>query len=151
MKKIISIILLSVFLYADNVTLEFGFDTNNPKSDNYYKGIGFTFLEDDTNQIKLEYGNYVNQYDDNANMVMVTNIYTPLSYQLARLGVVGSFGYQKGYYVNDLAQPNATKGDDSSLFVSYGLYVELDNIYVEFVCLPNDKRVLKGGIKAVEW
>ena len=143
--------LSSSYLKADSINVTAGvgskhflpFDLNEK---NGGIGIGYEHNFNEDVAINLDYLSFINSYNKDTNFIGLTGSYTPFNYNDYKFGVFGGIvhndGYCKFYNV-------CQKGEDTTDFLPIGgLMVQLDNLIIKGMALPNTKT---NKIDAVVW
>lgn len=157
MKLLILSLMLGVSLIADSLILDIGAKSNHLIKGSFneqheWKGIGYRFIGEDSYNVQGKYVEFTNSYSDDTKFIAVTGIYTPINYKGLKLGVSGSLGYQRGYYVSKQGThyPSDAKRlgiSNKSILVLYSLYGEYSNIIVNYTYIPNSVQACTLGIK----
>ena len=166
MKNIISVLLvvtLSIGLAkADSILVGIGAKSDhliegefNEENHNWL-GLAYRFIEEDKYSVQFEGVSFVNSYYEPTKFVAITGIYTPIKWRDVKLGITGSIGYQKGYYVNreGTVHPSNAKRlgmSNESVLILYSIYAEIDNIVLNYVYIPDSVSAVSIGFKAIEW
>ena len=162
MKSIILVSIMAIALLAQSLIVDIGARSDhliegdfNEKNHNWL-GLAYRFVEEDKYSVELKGVSFVNSYYDDTEFYALTGIYTPIKYKDIKLGISGSIGYQKGYYVNQegTVHPSNAKRlgiSNESILVLYSIYGELDNIVINYVYIPDSVQAISFGFKAIEW
>ena len=162
MKYILVLALVFSSLFSNSLILDIGANSNHLVKGNFnekhsWKGIGYRFIEKDKYSVQVKYVSFVNSYFDDTEFLAIQGIYTPFVYKKVKLGISGSIGGQKGYYVtrkDGTVNPSSAKRlgiENKSILILYSLYAEFDNVVFNYTYIPGSVEAMTIGFKAVEW
>ncbi len=152
---------VSTDLQADAIIVDLGAESKHLIEGDFnekhsWVGVGYRFIERDKYSVQVKYVDFVNSYADSTQFAAITGIYTPIKYKGIKLGLAGSIGYQKGYFVDSTGTYTASQGeklglDNRSILLLYSFYAELDNLIINYTYIPNAVKAVTVGVKVVEW